>query len=410
MTRGQRLACTFLFAPFLTAQTFYNYVGQLGARSVLLAWGTTGGPGNTIGRDSVPLGNAVVRIADRTIPADKNWLEVDGLTPDTTYQYEIDIDGKRHGGGQIRTWAEKSDHFCFFVIGDFGNGSAGQYQVADALNGEFDKRAGGNCPVRFVLTVGDNIYADANLGLGVVMNSGDRDWHWEKKFFIPYRNVLHQVPFLPTLGNHDGNGSENRGDLFVYLDNFFFPGNQPARWYTFTYGGFAQFIALDSTVNSDIGPPEPEYKASGPQTQWLRQTLAASTAAWKIPYFHYPIYNAGPRHPAYLNDLRAWVELFQTSGVKAVFSGHEHNFQFTDSEQTGGILYLVSGSGGELRSGDIRRNMEQQHIAGWAAARIFLAVEIEGSTMRIMPLSPEPLNVVDRNKKPVRLPLVQTLK
>ncbi len=405
-----KLAFVFCFSQILAAQTFYNYVGQLGPHSALLAWGTVGGPGNTIGRESVPAGKAVVRVADRTLPADHNWLEVGDLNPDTTYPYEIDIDGQRRGGGQFRTWAEHADHLCFFVMGDFGNGLAGQYRVAAALSAEFHKRAAGNCPIRFVLTVGDNIYADANFGLGVAVHSGDQDFHWQKKFFAPYAEVLREAPFLPTLGNHDGNGTENRGDLFVYLDNFFFPNNIPARYYTFTYGGFAQFFALDSTENSEIGPPEPAYLPGGAQTLWLRQTLANSTAQWKIPYFHYPIYNAGPRHPSYLKELKAWVDLFEQSGVKTVFSGHEHNFQFTNQAETGGILYVVSGSGGELRPGDVRRNMKAQHIAGWAASRIFLAVEIDGPNMRITPLSPDSFSVVDRDKKPLPALLNQTLK
>ncbi|MEP6717451.1 MAG: hypothetical protein ABJC09_17915, partial [Terriglobia bacterium] len=77
---------------------------------------------------------------------------------------------------------------------------------------------------------------------------------------------------------------------------------------------------------------------------------------------------------------------------------------------TGGILYVVSGSGGELRPGDVRRKMRQQHIAGWAAMHQFLSVEIDGSEMRITPISPENDKVVDRVKRPVPLPVVQRLK
>jgi hypothetical protein len=403
---------TVLAAAPLPAQNFYTYIGQLGPRSALIAWGTTAGlkDGNTIGRDSPPMGKAVVRIADRTLPAEHNWLLVDNLEPDTTYQYQVDIDGQRRGGGQLRTWEERSDRFCFFVIGDFGNGLEGQYRVAEAMAAEFRKHVSGGCPVRFVLTVGDNIYADANLGLGVSVHSGDQDQHWDRKFFAPYAEILRQVPFSPTLGNHDGNGNENRADLFTYLDNFFFPENKPARWYTFTYGGFAQFLAMDSTVNSEIGPTAPAYLASGPQTKWLQQTLGDSTAAWKIPYFHHPIYNAGPKHPASLKDLQHWVNMFQAAGVKTVFTGHEHNFQFTDAAQTGGILYVISGSGGELRPGDVRRKMAGQHIAGWAASWLFLSVEIEGGTMRITPVSPGAFQVVDSKGQPVRLPVVQSLR
>ena len=391
----------------LQGQSFYNYVGQVEAHSVLLAWGTIGPQGNTIGRASVPMGNAVVRIANRAIPATQNWLLVDGLSPDTSYPYQIDINGQRRGGGQVRTWPEAATHMCFFVIGDFGNGSSGQQAVASLMSRELQRKVTSDCPVRFVLTVGDNIYADATLGVSV--KSGDEDAHWQRKFFEPYVDVLRQVPFLPTLGNHDGNGSENRADLATYLDNFFFPQNRPARWYTFTYAGLAQFFALDSTINSAIGPTTPAYAPQGAQSVWLRDAMGASQAPWKIPYFHNPVYNAGPRHGNAYDELKHWVELFERSGVKVVFAGHEHNFQFTNARDTGGITYVISGSGGELRPGDVRRKMAAQHIAGWAPFRQFLSVEIEGDQMRIVPLSPEPLSVVDRDKHPVKLPVTQSL-
>src|SRR5207248_1784107 len=115
-------------AGSLCGQSFYNYVGQIESRSVLLAWGVIAPQGNTIGRDSTPYGKATVRIADRAIPAEgHNWLVVDGLTPDTTYPYQIDINGQRRGGGQVRTWPRQATRLCFFVIGDFGNASSAQY-------------------------------------------------------------------------------------------------------------------------------------------------------------------------------------------------------------------------------------------------------------------------------------------
>jgi tartrate-resistant acid phosphatase type 5 len=347
-------------------------------------------------------------MAGRDTPSDRNWAIVSSLQPDTTYPYEIDIDGQKRGSGEVRTWPENATHLCFFAIGDFGNGTPGQYAVADAMRSEFARRKQSGCPVRFVLTLGDNVYADLELKLAYV-RSGDIDAHWETKFFRPYRDILREVPFLPTLGNHDGNGSENRADLSVYLDNFFFPGNRPARWYTFTWGGFAQFFALDSTDSSESGPPKPVYLPGGEESTWLSRTLAASTATWKIPYFHHPIYNAGPRHGSSYSDLRHWVEMFRKSGVRLVLSGHEHNFQYSDASATNGILYVVSGSGGELRTGDVRRNMSSAHIAGWAASREFLSIEIEGRQARIQPISPGGIRVVDPSEKSLPLPIVENL-
>jgi hypothetical protein len=395
-------------AGTLPAQDFYNYVGQIDAHSVLIAWGTTAASGNSIGRDSKAMGRAVVRMAGRDTPSDRNWVVVGGLNPDTTYPYEVDIDGQRRGTGEVRTWPENSTHLCFFAIGDYGNGASGQYAVAGAMRREFERRKQSGCPVRFVLTLGDNIYADVSVGLAS-LRSGDLDAHGEAKFFRPYRDIIRDTPFLPTLGNHDGNGSENRGDLAVYLDNFFFPGNRPARWYTFTYGTFAQFFGLDSTVNSETGPARPVYAPGGEESRWLAGALSASSATWKIPYLHHPIYNAGPRHGSSYRDLQHWVQLFQQSGVKLVLSGHEHNFQYSDAAATGGILYVVSGSGGELRAGDVRRNMRKAHIAGWAASRQFLSIEIDGREAKIQPISPNQITVVDRNAKALPLPITQHL-
>jgi hypothetical protein len=93
--------------------------------------------------------------------------------------------------------------------------------------------------------------------------------------------------------------------------------------------------------------------------------------------------------------------------VKVVFSGHEHNLQFSeDSEATGHIRYIVSGAGGQLRDGQVYKKMRQAHIEAWAAQRHFLVVEIEGRTMRITPVSYGPLTVTNADKRPISLPFV----
>jgi hypothetical protein len=406
--RAGRCVVLFLICGAAWAQTVYTYVGQITSNSVLIAWGATAGRGdNTIGRDSKPIGEARVKIAGRTLPADKNWIQVTDLQPDTDYPYEVEINGKRAGGSTVRTWPAQATRLTFFVIGDFGNGSSAQLAIAKMMTSEFRRREQSGDPVRFVLTVGDNIYADMNFGY-FQRGSGSADRDWGPKFFEPYKVILEQVPFLPTLGNHDGNATESRGDLAAYLDNFFFPQNRPARWYEFNYGGLADFFALDSTDNSTGGHPTPAYAPEGEQSRWLAGAMAASRAPWKIPYFHHPPFNAGPGHGASYGVLRHWVDLFSKSGVKVVFTGHEHNYQFSEVNQaTGGVRYIVTGAGGELRSGDVTPNMQKAHIAGWAATRHFLVVEIDGNAMRITPMSTEKFVPVDAAHKP--LPAVLTV-
>jgi hypothetical protein len=305
----------------------------------------------------------------------------------------------------VRTWPAQSTKLTFFVIGDYGNASGGQRQVAELMTREFQKRAQSDNPPRFVLTLGDNIYADVNLGY-TTRNSGAQDKDWESKFFQPYRDILQQIPFLPTVGNHDGNASENRADLTTYLDNFFFPENRPSRWYEFDFGGLVDFFALDSSENSVSGHPSPIFAPEGEESRWLAKAMGESKAPWKIPYFHHPPFNAGPGHGASYAVLRHWVDLFQRSGVRVVFTGHEHNFQFSEiSEATGRARYIVSGAGGELRSGNVMGNMARAHMEGWAAIRHFLIVEIDGMSMRITPVGTEPMVVRDGNGREIPMPL-----
>jgi len=394
------------------AETFYTYVGWIEPDSVLLAWGTAEGKGNTIGFESASHGPAIVRIGGKEIQENhRNWVDVRGLQPDTTYPYEISVKGRVAGKGSVRTHPLQSRRLAFFVIGDFGDASKAQRRIAAAMAAEFEKRRQSDNPVRFVLTTGDDIYADTVLGIPV-RNSGDEDRDWRTKFFGPYQPILRHIPFYATPGNHDGNASESRGDLDVYLDNFFFPGNHPGRYYMFSYGGgLANFFALDSTENTEVGPPSPYYYEDGVQSLWLKQMLDRSQpvhappAAWNIAYFHHPLYSAGPRHEPMLNELLHWQRWFEAGGVQVVFNGHEHNFQVSDASRTVGIRYFVTGAGGQLRPSNIRARLYDARIVGWAPQNHFLLVEIDNDVMRVTPLADEPVVPVTAEGPPLPLPI-----
>jgi hypothetical protein len=320
------------------------------------------------------------------------------------------LKGAKIGSAKVRTWPEKSEKLRFFVIGDFGSGDSTQRRVAEAMWKEFQRLWGDN-PVRFVITTGDNIYGQFGFTLRY-RNTGDEDSEWEDTYFRPYEPVLARIPFYGTLGNHDGNESEGRGDLAAYLDNFFFPGpSEPARYYRFSYGGHVDFFALDSTTNSEEGSPRPVFLENSDQHKWLAKNLEQSAVPWRIPFLHHPPFNAGPRHPAVRQELRHFLDLFRRHDVNVVFSGHEHNFQYSSrNSDTADIRYVISGAGGELRTGNVRSEMERAHIEGWAPQAHFLSVEIEGKEMRITPVSNQPFDVVDRAGKKIPMPLKVELK
>ena len=53
--------------------------------------------------------------------------------------------------------------------------------------------------------------------------------------------------------------------------------------------------------------------------------------------------------------------------------------------------------------------MQNAHIQAWAQQNHFLEVDIDGKTMKVTPLSYEPLNIVDGSSAPVPIPFTVTL-
>jgi len=387
------------------AEVKHVYVGAVASREAWIAWGTTGGSGNTIGRDSKPLGAAVVEIGGKRHESKLNWMRVQELEPDKQYPFKVLVKGQEFGSGSMRTLPERATKLRFFVIGDYGTGSQAQYKIAEAMEKEFARFANTDNPVRFIITTGDNIYG-TQFGL-FTRDSGDRDRHWETKFYQPYAELLKRIPFYPTLGNHDGNESENRGDLAVYLDNFFFPTGKPERWYSFSYANLAQFFAMDTSSGALKGARERMWNDKGDQKKWLQAEMAKPAPPWRIAYWHHPPFTAGPRHEASLSWMKDAVEMLANGGADVVFNGHEHNLQIVKKhEETRGVQYIVSGSGGELRDEVIELRLEAANVVGTSPQHQFLSVEIDGDTMRIQPMGYEPIQVHDAHGKTVEMPWV----
>ena len=387
-----RLLAFFAAGVLSAAEPFTIYVGELGPSSAVLAWGRQEGAGNRIGRGARSYGPATVRIGPRVVETSKAWARVEGLEPDTEYAWSVQVAGQPAGSGRLRTWAASATRLSFLVLGDYGDSGKAQYDLARVMTDLVIKRASGPDPIRFVLTTGDNIYGKGFSIFRTATGSDDSDW-WPR-FFVPYAGILQRIPFYPTLGNHDGNESDHHADLPAYLDNFFFPGGEPRRYYRFRYAGLADFFALDSTSNTETGSTRPAYLPDGPQTAWLREQLPRATAPWRFAYFHHSIFNAGPAHDEENNELRFkhWLQLFSDNGVQVTFQGHEHNFQASRvNARSYGIRHFVTGSGGALRDGDVRARMDAANVEAWAPQNHFLLVEIRDAKVFVTPIGVNPI-------------------
>ena len=242
----------------------------------------------------------------------------------------------------------------FAVIGDSGRGTPPQHEIAAQMLA-FRKAFA----YPFVLMVGDNIYE----------GPATRDDYY-KKFEEPYRELLEEgVKFYAVLGNHDDPRQ-------VEYQPFNMKGH---RYYSFSppedllakIATRVEFFGLDST-NLDRA-----------QIRWLDDRLAASRAAWKICFFHHPLYTSG-RYRIAARAFRLRLEsLLVRHGVDAAFSGHEHIYQRT--ALMGGVQYFVTGGAGSLRPTD---GAPASFVARtFASDYHFMLIEIDGRELHFQAIS-----------------------
>jgi 3',5'-cyclic AMP phosphodiesterase CpdA len=245
------------------------------------------------------------------------------------------------------TLPNNDDALKFGVMGDFGNGSRAQYQMADQM-----ARVRTQFPFVLMLTVGDNIYG------------GSKPKDFLNKFEKPYKALLDAgVKFYASLGNHDSRQQS------VYA-----PFNMDGRtYYTFKAPrGSVRFFAIESSY---LDPP---------QLQWLERELENSRDDWKIPYFHHPLYSSGGRHGSDLPKRKVLEPLFLKYGVSVVFAGHDHLYERIAPQS--GITHFVVGSSGQLRKGNIDRRTGFTAYAN-ASDQAFLVAEISGDELHFNAVS-----------------------
>jgi hypothetical protein len=380
----------------------------------------------SVGARSEPFGAARVEVFDaagnlvsfaETTTTNHAW--VTGLAPDTEYTYRVIVGGEEWAAGERRDWVagagwqglklnggryvnrfrthphpEARAPLTFAVIGDFGIGvrklstpSRCQREVAEALERAVDARG-----VRLLLTTGDNIYAGKTL-LGIPVGAtGDEDDDWFFTFYQPYRYVINRIPVYPAVGNHDTGETEASDDRQQLIDNFFlnerFSGEEsagrasigPGLMYRFRYGADVEFVCVDTSRQSMLfggrffeHPNHASFlDASFPEKE-------EGARPWRIPFTHHPPFCAGPQHGNSKSLIKHILPMFERSGVRAVFSGHEHNFQHSRFE---GIDYFVTGAGGKVRL-ESPSDFADAHTNAWAAAGNFLVVDVSAERMAV---------------------------
>jgi hypothetical protein len=407
-----------------------------------------------IGTTAEPFGTSMVEVTDlagaavgRASTTEHTWVWVEGLAPGTDYRYKVTVDGAdwvagplwdtlpdRRGGYDLtptgrsydlrfRTLPhpdEPSPPVQLVALGDYGVGvrsdsesSRRQRRIAEVLD-----RLVADDDVRFVVSLGDNVY-EGEVG-EVGDDSGGQDDDWYSSFYAPYRYALARIPFLPVIGNHDTSDTQFSDDRAQLEDNFHLAERfgsatdtssvGPGLFYLLRYGRDVELVAIDTSVDTSNDGAHRHFQAPDHRA-WLERVFSTDDVRWRIPFSHHPAYCAGPKHGNDEEICEDLIPLFVSGGVRLALAGHEHNFQIS---QMGGRTSVISGSGGSIRE-EPPEGFEQAGTTAWSGQSHLLLITIDGEEARLTPISgllpdgtPHLMTALDPQNQVLRPPFIVT--
>ena len=317
------------------------YLQQAGANSAIVVWATRESGTASVqyrtgtGTTSTATASSTYRASSATgIPSYyQHEALLNGLTPSTTYQYDLRLGAADPTPGIVDTFrtppAVGSGTIHLVAFGDSGNGSTAQAQIASLIAADaFD----------LAVHTGDIAYSQGTYA------------QYEANFFPYYRAWMRQKAIFPSIGNHD----DMTASATPYRTFFVLPRdgasatypNNAERFYSFDYGP-AHVIVLDTEAAFLNTSRRAE------QIAWLTADLQASQdAPWRIAVFHRPPYNSGVEHGSDLAVRAAFGPLFEQYNVQLVLNGHEHGYErsvpWRESPNTSrqAVTYVVTGGAG----------------------------------------------------------------
>jgi tartrate-resistant acid phosphatase type 5 len=217
-----------------------------------------------------------------------------------------------------------ADSITFAIIGDFGQDSKEEGEVADMIS---------KWGVDFIITTGDDNYFLGQKKT-IVKNIGKYYCDYIYNPDAPAAEQCHGKAaqqkvnrFFPCPGNHDNYSI----GLHPYLHYFTLPGNE--KDYTFNWGP-VQFYSINTGMSAKL-------KSNGKTAKWLQQGLSKSNSPFKFVYFHHPPYSTGEHGSAISMQ---WP--FGPWGVDAVLNGHEHFYERVQDLTSEKPIYITCGSSG----------------------------------------------------------------
>ena len=344
-----------LEAPFLTAAPLAGHMtptsvrlwlqSSTPARATIRFWPESGAPSN--GRD--------LHI-DLPLDADNSGiLEVNGLTANTRYRYQIALNGTPGGNGLFRTAPVAPLPFrlylgsCAYTETLLPNG----YPYGDGFD-IFDnmaaKMAADNLP-HFMLWLGDNLYLRPK---GIFLATSDVAS--AAQISARYRSVrampMFQKLFAAThhyaiwddhdFGPNDADKSFRLKSDALQVFKRYWPNpdmgsnDLPGTWTSFVHQDAEFFFLDDRTYRDAEAAPASETKSMFGRAQltWLKNSLAASTATFKIICNGSQLWSENDNgvtsgwhsYATERNQFLAWLSEQKLAGL-LFLSGDRHNTQ-----------------------------------------------------------------------------------
>jgi tartrate-resistant acid phosphatase type 5 len=231
----------------------------------------------------------------------------------------------------------------FLVISDEG-GAASEKQraVAEAMARQAER-----IKAQFVVTAGDNYHVDG------IASADDKRWRTE--FEEVYSSPALQIPWYPSLGNHDYRGSVDAEIEYSRLSTRW---RLPSRYYSH----LERIDDSDSIliVHLDTSPFIEKYRQESAmyhmdgqdakrQLVWLDSVLTVTRSRWTIVVGHHAIYFAEPGKGDSKEMIDQVLPVLRKHRVPLYVSGHYHFLQHLRRDT---MDFVISGGGG-AETGDV---------------------------------------------------------
>lgn len=268
-------------------------------------------------------------------------VSITGLTPGTTYEYQV---GDGTNFSAISTFATETVNNTkakFIVFGDSQSGIAGTPTYSpwhDTIQEAYSQNKDAN----FIANMGD------------LVEIGQMYQHWNN-WFASAQGVIDQIPEMPVQGNHEtyADTNYNTTNPQYFVNQFALPQNGPyghvGQVYSYNYANI-HFVVLDSQEDEEA-PKNDTFLQQ--EATWLDKDLSSNTQKWTIVMFHKtPYYNKKTRNNPAVKDILTPV--IEKHHVDIVFNGHDHGISRTYpingsnyyTDYSKGTVYYVTGRSG----------------------------------------------------------------